>query len=75
MSGIQWDDSALRRLQEDANRQVQQVIRKVNEEMAGQPVNEVHAELMSRLRGAGVEPDDAVVREYSESIAAGTLEE
>lgn len=63
------DDAAKRRLQESAQRKVHDVIRRVDDDMSGQPVDAVHAELMTRLRQAGVDPHDTAVREYSQSIS------
>jgi len=69
------DKAALQRMQDEANRKVQDVIRKVNAEMAGQDVTTVHRTLMSRLKAVGVQPNDSEVRKYAQSISDRTLTE
>ena len=48
------------------------VIRQVNAEMNGRPVEEVLAALMTRMRAAGIEPDEANLGGYAQSISDGT---
>jgi hypothetical protein len=72
---VQINERALAQLQQDANAEVQAVIRGVNVAMGGQDVNEVKAELDRRLRALGVSPNPAAVLEYAQGIADGTLTE
>lgn len=80
-SKFEWNPGAedhLRRMAEAAlqpqvNRMAQEVIRQVNEEMAGASSEEVLAVLDSRLRQAGAQPDTERLREYAEAISNRTL--
>jgi hypothetical protein len=60
------------KLQEQFTGKARDVIRRVKAEMAGQPADEVLAALMSGIRAAGMEPNEAKMRECAESISAGT---
>lgn len=70
---IEWNDKALQQLQDQANRAVQQVVREVNAEMAGQPAEGVFRELMRRIAGANFEPNEANLRTVAQSISDRTL--
>lgn len=67
------EDLARAKLQPQANRVGQDILRRVNAEMAGQPVDDVLATLRTRVRQAGVEPDEAGLREAAEAISNRTL--
>jgi hypothetical protein len=77
MSGsrIEFNPRAIAEIQAAANAAGQQVVRQVNAEMSGRPVGEIATELRTRLRAAGMKPDETGVMECAESISAGTLTE
>lgn len=61
------------RIQEQANQQAQSVVARVNAEMSGGDADAIHVELVRRLSGNGVKPNDAELRRVAASIASGTF--
>lgn len=60
-------------LQQDANGKAQAALREVNGRMAGQPVEDVLAELIVQIKDSGFEPNCEALRPYAVAIAEGTL--
>ena len=73
MRNIEFDNDALAKLQQELNARAQDVVRKVNAEMAGQPTDEVLDTLRNRIRAAGMEPKDEGLRPAAAAISNGTL--
>jgi len=61
------------RIQRDADEKARAAVQEVNGRMAGQPVEDVLAELIARVKAPGVEPNLEVLGQYAASIAEGTL--
>lgn len=60
-------------IQRDAKEKAQAAVQEVNGRMAGQPVDDVFAELVAKVKAAGFEPNPNALRQYAASIAEGTL--
>jgi len=68
-------EQAAGQLQPEVNAQAQNIVRRVNAEMAGEPVDDVMETLRVRMREAGFEPNDEGLRPYAQAISDGTLME
>jgi hypothetical protein len=70
---IKLNQAAIKKMQDDADRKAQDVIRGVNSDMSGGEVDSIHTELVKRLKAAGVEPNESEVHKYAQSISEGSL--
>jgi hypothetical protein len=80
MSGarFEWNPGGLAKLRnmaQAANQQAQEIVRQVNAEKAGEPVEDVLAVLRARIAQAGTEPNEDGLRKYAEAISRRTLRE
>jgi hypothetical protein len=83
MTRFEFNDDALAeitqrvkaQLQPEVNAKGQDIVRRVNAEMAGEPVDDVMEILCVRMREAGFEPNDEGLRPYAQAISDGALAE
>lgn len=73
-AGRKLEAEIKKKLQAEADKAVQNVVRGVRDDMNKQPADKVYVELLKRMTKAGFQPDTANLREVAKEIEQGTLE-